>query len=148
MPPANTVGQYWLFWPCKSKNSFCSATVLGWLGVRILASPFPNVLTRGCGSERLLWGTWQQTRIMVTPFETAGVPGSEGRFLWHFTASHWLPDSAISIVYLLSNPKKRVFNGHLPLPFPQLLSPDSLPYISTENLLAEDWIVFAMILLE
>lgn len=90
--------------------------------------------------------------MMVRPFETCWCPWFWREHSWYFPAppqsDPWLPDSAISIVYLLSNLKRRVFNGHLPLPFPQLLSPDSLPHCHTENLLSEGRVAFVLLLLE
>lgn len=153
MPPANTVGQCWLFLPCKSEHIQFLFCLLSWVaGCRDSRFPFPDFLTRGCGSERFAVRYKAGKRDDGYTFWDCGCPWFWREHSWYFLAPPqsypWLPDSAISIVYLLSNLKRRVFNGHLPLPFPQLLSPDSLPHCHTENLLPEGRVAFVLLLLE
>lgn len=75
---------------------------------------------------------------MVIPFETAGVPGSEGSFPDTFQPLlRRIPD-CLTLQFLLFISCLTQREGCLMDPFLQLLSP-SLTHLHTETLLAEGW---------
>lgn len=107
----------------------------GWPGVGILTSPhspsLPPVLTClltwGCGSVTVALDPWQRKRVMVT------LSGLSERFWGELpscdTSPLFSPCSvrvldALTLQFLLFISgltwRRRVFNGHIPLSFPQL----------------------------